>query len=435
MPSATDTPGSARPRHLAVLGAGYVGLTTAAGFAHIGHRVGLGEADPGRLAALQAGGVPFAEPGLAALVAAGVESGLLAFHGDNAEAAAGAEAVFVAVPTPEGPGGEVDLSAVVAALRSVVAVVHPPTPLVLKSSVPPGTTAFLGGVLGDLGCAAPLVVNPEFFQEGRAVEDVLRPYRVVVGSDDAAACHLVAGLHAPFGAPIVCTGAASAEMAKYAANAYLATRLTFVNSMAHFAEAVGADIGDVLEALALDPRIGRHYLRPGPGYGGSCFPKDVRALVAAAAGHGHDLKLLRAVVETNDDQLDLVVAKVRAAVGDLGGAVVGLLGLAFKGGTADTRSSPAVALAGRLVAAGARVRAYDPAARVEMPGVEVMLDAVAAAAGADVLLVATEWPEFAALDPASLAAVMRGRVVVDARNLLDREAVAAAGLEYRGLGR
>ena len=412
-----------------------MGLTTAAGFAHIGHRVRVGEADPGRLAGLQAGRIPIDEPGLAPLVAAGVASGRLSFHAGNSEAVADAEAVFVAVPTPEGPGGEADLSAVRSALESVASLVRPPTPLVLKSSVPPGSTARLASLLAGLGCVAPLVVNPEFLQEGRAVSDVLHPCRVVVGSDDPAAAALVAELHAPFGAPVVRTGAASAELTKYASNAYLATRLTFVNSIAHLAEAVGADIGDVLEALALDPRVGPHYLRPGPGYGGSCFPKDVRALVAAAAGQGLDLKLLRAVVEANDDQLDRVVAKVRAAVGELEGAVVGLLGLAFKGGTADTRSSPAVALAVRLVAAGARVRAYDPAARVDLPGVEVVPDAVAAAAGADVVLVATEWPEFAALDPEALAAVMRGRVVVDARNLLDREAVARAGLEYRGLGR
>ena len=435
MPSAADLHPARGARLVAVLGAGYVGLTTAAGFAHAGHRVRVGEPDPARLAALQSGEVPIAEPGLAALVAAGVAAGRLTFHGDNAGAVAGVDAVFVAVPTPEGEGGAVDLSFVLAALQSIAPVVAPPTPVVIKSSVPPGTAARLGAALRDLGCAAPLVVNPEFLQEGRAVEDVLHPYRVVVGSDDPRAAALVAELHAPLGAPVVVTGAASAELAKYANNAYLATRLTFVNSLAHLAEAVGADVGDVLRSLALDPRVGPHYLRPGPGYGGSCFPKDVRALVAAAAEHGHDLKLLRAVVETNEDQLDRVVAKVRAAAGGLDGKVVGLLGLAFKGGTADTRSSPAVALAVRLAAAGARVQAYDPAARVDLPGVEVVPDAVAAAAGADVLLVATEWPEFAALDPAALAAVMRGRVVVDARNLLDREAVAAAGLDYRGLGR
>jgi UDPglucose 6-dehydrogenase len=435
MPAPGDSPMGGVSRLLAVVGAGRVGLTTAAGFAHAGYRVRVGEANPERLSALKAGALPFAEPGLASLVSEGVAAGLLSFHAANGEASAGAEAVFVAVPTPEGAGGAADLSFVVAALRSLVGFVFPPAPMVIKSSVPPGATARLTSVLADLGCTAPLVVNPEFLQQGRAVEGVLHPYRVVVGGDDAAACSLVADLHRPFGSPVVVTDAASAELAKYAANAYLATRLTFVNSLAHLAEEVGADIGPVLESLALDPRVGSHYLRPGPGYGGSCFPKDVRALVAAAAEHGHDLALLRAVAEANERQLDRVIDKVRAAAGQLQDRVVGLLGLAFKAGTDDTRNSPAVALAVRLVGAGARVQAFDPAARVELEGVAIALDPVSAARGADVLVVATEWPEFALVDPSLLAAAMRGRVVVDARNLLDREAVIAAGLEYRGLGR
>jgi UDPglucose 6-dehydrogenase len=427
MPAPGDSEVGGRSRLIAVVGAGHVGLATAAGFARVGHRVRVGESDPERLSALKAGIPPFAEPGLAALVSEGVASGLLSFHGDNGEASAGVEAVFVAVPTPEGVGGAADLSFIVEALRSLVGSVFPPTPIVIKSSVPPGASARLASALADMGCAAPLVVNPEFLQQGRAVEDVLHPYRVVVGGGDAAACRLVADLHVPFGSPIVVTDAASAELAKYAANAYLATRLTFVNSLTHLAEAVGADIGPVLESLALDPRVGGHYLRPGPGYGGSCFPKDLRALVAAAAEHGHDLVLLRAVVE--------VMGKVRAAAGQLQDRVIGLLGLAFKAGTDDTRNSPAVALALRLVEAGARVQAFDPAARADLEGVAVVSDAIAAARGADVLVVATEWPEFARIDPSVLAAAMRGRVVVDARNLLDREAVIAAGLEYRGLGR
>jgi UDPglucose 6-dehydrogenase len=427
-------PGDSR-RLIAVVGAGRVGLTTAAGFAHAGFRVRVGEADPDRLGALRAGIMPFAEPGLGSLVADGVAAGLLSFHAANGEAAAGAEAVFVAVPTPEGVGGAADLSFVVDALGSLVGVVVPPTPIVIKSTVPPGTSTRLVSVLADLGCLAPLVVNPEFLQQGRAVEDVLHPSRVVVGGNDPAACSLVADLHSPFGSPILVMDAASAELAKYAANAYLATRLTFVNSLTHLAEAVGADIGPVLDALALDPRVGGHYLQPGPGYGGSCFPKDVRALVAAAAEHGHDPALLRAVVEANERQLDRVLDKVRAGAGRLQDRVIGLWGLAFKAGTDDTRNSPAVALALRLVEAGARVQAFDPAARADLEGVAVASDAIAAARGADVLVVATEWPEFARINPSLLAAAMRGRVVVDARNLLDREAVIAAGLEYRGLGR
>ena len=435
MPSVADPRDPQRACRIAVIGAGYVGLTTAAGFAHVGHTVRVGEADPDRLDALVRGLVPVAEPELADLVTAGAAAGRLFFDADNSAAAAGADAVFVAVPTPEGDDGAVDLSFVLQALDQVADSLGPGTPLVIKSSIPPGTWEQLQARLDDLGCSASLVINPEFLQEGRAVEDVLNPRRILVGGQDRAAVDLVAEIHHPFAAPIIRTGPSSAELAKYASNAYLATRLTFVNTLAHLAEAFGADVGDVLDVLAHDPRIGPHYLRPGPGYGGSCFPKDVRALVAAAGKRGHDLGLLRSVVQANDDQLDRVVAKVRDAVGTLQGAVVALLGLAFKGGTADVRGSPAVALAERLVAAGAAVRAYDPAARVEIPGMEQVADAVAAATGADAVLVATEWDEFAAIDPVSLAAVMRGTTVVDARNLLDRDAVRAAGLEYRGLGR
>jgi len=435
MPSVADPRDLRRVHRIAVIGAGYVGLTTAAGFAHVGHTVRVGEADPGRLTALRNGLVPVDEPGLADLVAAGVAAGRLCFDADNVVAATGADAVFVAVPTPEGGDGAVDLSSVLRVLGQVAPCLGPGTPLVIKSSVPPGTWERLQAQLDDLGCPASLVINPEFLQEGRAVADVLHPHRVLVGGHDRAAVDLVAGIHRPFAAPIICTDPASAELAKYATNAYLATRLTFVNSLAHLSDTFGADAGDVLDTLAHDPRIGPHYLRPGPGYGGSCFPKDVRALVAAAGERGHDLGLLRSVVQANDEQLDRVVAKVRDAVGTLQGAVVALLGLAFKGGTADVRGSPAVALAERLVAAGAVVRAHDPAARVEIPGMEQVADAITAATGADVVLVATEWDEFTAIDPASLAAVMRGTTVVDARNLLDRDAVRAAGLEYRGLGR
>lgn len=418
-----------------MIGAGYVGLATAAGLAAIGHRVTVGEADEHRVGELRAGRVPLREPGLAELVAAGMGAGLLEFTSDNAAAAGGADAVFLAVPTPEGRGGSADLSALEAAIDSIAAVVSDPAAVVVKSSVPPGSTRRLAAYLSKSGSDAPLVLSPEFLQEGHAVEGILHPHRVVIGSHDRRALRLVAALHEPFGAPIIETDPESAALTKYAANAYLATRLTFVNTVAHLAESVGADVGAVLDGLALDPRIGPHYLRPGPGYGGSCFPKDLRALVAAADAYGHDLKLVKAVVETNDDQLDRVVAKTAAAVGGLSGKVVALLGLAFKGGTEDTRGSPAVALARRLVGAGAAVRAYDPAAGVDLHGVTLAPDALSAATGADAVLIATEWPEFAEIDPRRLAAVMRGTVVVDARNLLDRETVLAAGLVYRGLGR
>jgi UDPglucose 6-dehydrogenase len=435
MPSKADLTGAVSPLVVAVVGAGYVGLTTAAGFASLGHTVRVSEADAARLAELEEGRLPFSEPGLAELVGDAVASGHLTFGTDNAEAVAGADVVFVAVPTPEGIEGAVDLSAVQAALASIAGVVASPTPIVMKSSVPPGSWEMIEAMLADLDCDAPVVVNPEFLQEGRAIQDVLHPYRVVIGSRHRAAADLVAELHRPLKAPVIITDPASAELAKYASNAYLATRLTFVNTIANLAETVNANIDDVIEAIRLDPRIGSHYLRPGPGYGGSCFPKDVRALVAAAARRGHDLLLLRSVVETNDYQLARVVAKVRDAAGGLGGKVVGLLGLAFKDGTADVRGSPALALAELFIDGGALVQAYDPAARVNLAGLTQHDDALAAVSGADVVVVATEWPEFSTIDMEKVAAVMRGAVIVDSRNMLDPETVAAAGLEYRGLGR
>ncbi len=422
-------------RTVAVLGAGYVGLTTAAGFAHIGHTVRVGESAPERLATLEAGGVPISEPGMDDLLRAGVGGGRITFHAANPDAVAGADVVFIAVPTPEGPGGVVDLSSVHTALESIGGFLDQGAPVVVKSSVPPGSAEIIRRAMDEAGIGNPLVINPEFLQEGRAVEGVLRPHRVVIGGADTEAVALVAELHEPLGAPIVRTDAASAELTKYAANSYLATRITFVNSIAHLAEDVGADVEAVLDGLSHDPRIGGHYLRPGPGYGGSCFPKDVRALVRAAEAHGHDLRMLRTVVETNDAQLGRVVGKLSAGLGNLVGKTVAMLGIAFKGGTDDTRSSPAIALADRILAAGATVRAFDPAATVERDGLELAGDEVEAASGADALLIATEWPQFADLDLEAIAAVMRGRLIVDARNMLDRDAAIAAGFDYRGLGR
>jgi len=435
MPPLTDTHTPDLQSNIAVIGAGYVGLVTAAGFANLGHRIRLADRDGDAIAALARGEVRILEPGLSEILAAARDSGRIEFFTDNIEAVGGADVVFLAVPTPEGSGGQVDLTFVEAALTEIGAVVSAPTPVVVKSTVPPGTPGRLLRALTAAGSNSPLVLNPEFLQEGRAIEDVMHPHRIVVGSADRDAAALVAGLHEPLGVPMIITDLESAALTKYAANAYLATRLTFANAIAHFAESVGADVSDVIAGLSPDPRIGGHYLQPGPGYGGSCFPKDVRALVAAGDSLGHDLKLFRAVVSTNDDQLDRVVAKVSGAVGPLEGKVIGLLGLAFKAGTGDTRSSPAVALAIRIVAAGATVRAYDPAAEVDIDGIEIVDDPIEAARGADGLLVATEWPEFAEIDPARFAAVMRGRSVIDARNLLDRDAVVAAGLEYQGLGR
>jgi len=421
--------------HVAVLGAGHVGLVTAVGFAHHGIRVRVGEADPTRLATLQSGGVPFHEPGLEPLLAACVAAGNLTFHASNAEAADGAVAVFLAVPTPAGLDGSADLSAVESAIRSIAGVTADDTAVVIKSSVPPGSSPRIRAWMEESGCAGSLAVNPEFLQEGKALEGVMSPTRVVVGSDDPAAAEIVARLHAPFDAPVVATDPASAELTKYAANAYLAMRVTFVNSIANLADVVGADIADVVEGIGLDSRIGSQFLRPGPGYGGSCFPKDLPALIAAAAERGLDLGLLRAVVDVNAAQIDRVIGKLTDAIGPLDGRRIALLGLAFKADTDDLAGSPAVGLAEAMLAAGASVAAYDPAVRAVVPGVEQTASALEALQGADAALIATEWPEFGLLPLDEMAAALKGNVVVDARNMLDREAARAAGLDYRGMGR
>lgn len=384
---------------------------------------------------MAAGRAPFHEPGLDPLVAKGISRGLLSLHAENVVAAGGARAVFVAVPTPPGDDGAVDLSIVEAAVRSIAGVVTEGVPVVIKSSVPPGSSRRIAAVLEETASLGSLVINPEFLQEGLAVRGVLEPARVVIGSDDPQAAAVVAALHEPFGARVVSTDPASAELIKYAANAYLAIRVTFANTVAGVADAVGADIADVLEGVGLDPRIGRHFLQPGPGYGGSCLPKDLTALIAAAAEHGVDLKLIAAVVAANVEQAGRVVSKARQALGDPSGKSIGLLGLAFKANTSDTRESPALAVARRLIELGARVRAYDPAARVAEPGVEQVSSAMEAVTGVDLVVVATEWAEFADLDWEQVRDAMAGKSVVDARNLLDKEAVVAAGLEYVGMGR
>jgi UDPglucose 6-dehydrogenase len=426
---------SANSRALAVIGAGHVGLVTAAGFSHHGHRVRVGEADPGRLAVLATGTAPFAESGLAQLIAAGVASGLLTFHSDNGEAASGATAIFIAVPTPADSDGSADLSAVEAAVRSIASEVAPGSAVVIKSSVPPGSWRAIGAWMEDAGCPGSLVINPEFLQEGNAVAGVLEPARVVVGSLDPAAADLVARLHEPMGAPVVRTTPASAELIKYAANAYLAMRVTFANSMANLAEEVGADIADVLRGVGLDPRIGTRFFSPGPGYGGSCFPKDLPALIMTAREHGLDLDLIEAVVKVNSRQPQRILAKLRHGLGTIRGRRVALWGLAFKAGTDDVSESPAVALARGVLDEGATVAAYDPAVTAAVDGVSMAGSALAAVEGADALVVATEWPEFAGVDLKTVAEVMAGRLVVDARNLLDKEAAEAAGLDYRGMGR
>lgn len=409
-------------------------MVTGAGLAHLGHRVRVGEADPQRVERLQSGVVPIFEDGLPALLASARERGLISFHTSNKDAVAGSRFVFLCLPTPEAEDGRADLRYIHAVIDELANEVDPEVIFVVKSTVPPGTVAGLRKRLADVGSQARIISHPEFLREGRAVVDFLEPDRIVIGAWEEEDADAVAALYEGVNTRVVTTDPTSAEMIKYANNAYLATRLTFVNTLANVCEAVGADILDVVEGIGLDHRIGPHFLQPGPGYGGSCFPKDTSALIAVAGDAGYDFELLRAVIEADEEQRRRVAEKVRqAAGGGLHGRRIAMWGVAFKAGTDDLRESPAVRIAALLEADGAEVFAYDPEASTEL--LTMVPDPLTAVTDADVLLVATEWPEFTTVDLAEVARVMRGHRVVDARNLLDPKAVRAVGLDYWGLGR
>lgn len=419
---------------VAVIGAGYVGLVTGAGLANLGHRIRIGEANADRVAQLEAGEVPIYEHGLPELLSRAVERGTISYHSSNVEAVDGAEMVFLCLPTPESEDGRADLGYVHGALDELANEVGDGAVFVIKSTVPPGTVASLRKRLADLGSPAHIVSHPEFLREGKAVEDFMAPDRIVVGAYDQADAEAVASLYRNLETEIVITDPTSSEMIKYANNAYLAARLTFANALANVCEAVGADVVDVIKGIGLDHRIGPHFLQPGPGYGGSCFPKDTAALIAVAADAGYDFQLLRAVIDADHEQRRRVAEKVRqAAGGGLHRRRIAMWGVAFKAGTDDVRESPALRIARILQADGAEVVAYDPEATSDE--LTMVDDPIAAVVDADVLLVATEWPEFSTVDMSRVAAVMKGHRVVDARNLLDSATVRAAGLDYWGLGR
>jgi UDPglucose 6-dehydrogenase len=394
----------------------------------------LGEADPDRVTALQAGEVPIYEQGLPDLLARAAERNLISYHDSNLEAVEGAGFIFLCLPTPEGDDGRADLRYVHQVIDELANEVDEQAIFVIKSTVPPGTAASLRKRLADMGSAARIVSHPEFLREGKAVEDFMEPDRIVIGAYDEEAAEEVASLYRSLDAPVVQTDPTSAEMIKYASNAYLAARLTFVNALANVCEAVGADVLDVVEGMGLDHRIGSHFLQPGPGYGGSCFPKDTAALIGVAEDAGYEFQLLRAVIDADHQQRRRITEKVRqAAGGGLRGRRVGMWGVAFKAGTDDVRESPALRIAALLQAEGAEVVAYDPEAKTS--SVTMVGDPVAAARDADVLLVTTEWPEFLTVDMGEVAEAMKGHRVVDARNLLDPAVVRAVGLDYWGLGR
>jgi UDPglucose 6-dehydrogenase len=427
---------SGRREPIAVIGTGYVGLVTAAGFAELGSEVWCVDIDADKIARLQRGEIPIYEPGLAECVERNRER--LHFSTDLAPALEHARLLFVAVGTPPTYSGDADLSAVNAVVASMPS--SDQHALVMKSTVPVGTGAVIKRIFSEQGKPGFAYVScPEFLKEGSALDDFRKPDRVVVGDDGDWAGDAVVELYAPLGAPLVRTDIASAEMIKMAANAFLATKISFINEIANVCEETGADVIEVAKGMGLDSRIGPSFLKPGLGFGGSCFPKDVSALKQLAGNSGYHFQLLTAVIEVNELQKRRVIGKLQKHLGSLVGKTVALLGLAFKPNTDDMREASSLVLAARLQADGATVRAYDPVAEAEarklMVGVQFADDALDALCGADACVVVTEWPEFTQLDWNQAAGRMVGKLVVDGRNCLDPGAVGAAGLTYEGIGR
>jgi UDPglucose 6-dehydrogenase len=433
------------PSTVAVVGAGYVGLTTAACLAHLGHRVIAADVDEAKVLMMRQGESPILEVGLSDLIQEGQRAGRLSFTTDTAEASGGADFVFLCVPTPQGADGAADLRYVKQAAVEVAPHLKPGAVVVTKSTVPVGSASVVVAALGRPDTA--VVSNPEFLREGTAVQDWLHPDRIVIGSDDAGAARRLAELYRGLDAPVLITDPVSAETVKYASNAFLAAKVSFVNTIANLCEAVGADSVDVLQGMSYDRRIGADHLAPGPGWGGSCFPKDTSALIRIAEDHGYDFALLKEVVTANERQFDLVADQVllaaagQAAVQSAGPVVVAVWGLTFKAGTDDLRDSPALSVVRRLRARGAVVKAFDPTlpepddSHLLGLGVELCDDPYDACQDAEVLVILTEWPQFHDFDLAKVAAVMTRPAIVDTRNLLDPVDARAAGCSYRGRGR
>ncbi|MGH1488904.1 MAG: UDP-glucose dehydrogenase family protein [Acidimicrobiales bacterium] len=428
---------------IAIIGTGYVGLTTGACFSHLGHDVICADVDEAKVARLQAGEIPIVEKGLDRLVDEGIRSGKLKFVVGAAEASKHCEFHYLCVPTPQGEDGAADLSYLQAAAAQISAVLPNNSVVVNKSTVPVGSTRVVAKVLGRSDVT--VVSNPEFLREGTAVSDFLQPDRIVIGSQDQEAAIRVAALYSRIAAPIMVTDPVSAETIKYASNAFLASKLSFVNAIATLCEAVGADVNDVVLGMGYDSRIGREFLRPGPGWGGSCFPKDTKALAKIAEDAGYDFRFLNEVLQVNEEQFDRTAQKVIDSIDPkLVGSHIAALGLTFKAGTDDLRDSPSVEVLKRVTAAGIKVKAYDPAVLVgenqlsriypELD-IEVVSDPYAASEGAAALCILTEWDEFTWLDFDKLAEIMTGKNIVDARNLLDPSIPQRRGFNYRGIGR
>jgi UDPglucose 6-dehydrogenase len=431
---------------IAMIGAGYVGLVSGACFSDFGHDVICVDLDQAKIDALHSGVMPIFEPGLDALVKTNVDAGRLSFSTDLGTAVSDADAVFIAVGTPSRRGdGHADLSYVYQATRDIAAAATKPMVVVTKSTVPVGTGDEVERILRE---AAPeqnwaVVSNPEFLREGAAIGDFKRPDRIVIGTEDERARGVMRDIYRPLflnQAPILFTARRTAELIKYAANAFLATKITFINEMADLCEVVGANVQDVARGIGLDNRIGSKFLHAGPGYGGSCFPKDTLALLKTAEDFDSPVRIVEAVVKANDSRKRAMGRKIITAMGgDARGKIVGLLGLTFKPNTDDMRDAPSLAIVQALIDGGATVRAFDPegmdVARTLMPGVEFVGNAYDVAEGADAVAIVTEWDAFRALDLARLGALMRTRCLVDLRNIYQPEDAAQAGFAYTSVGR
>jgi UDPglucose 6-dehydrogenase len=424
-----------------MVGCGYVGLVTACGFASLGHDLVCVDSDPARVQMLREGRVPFFEPGLTEMLRDNYAAGRLTFTTDFQAAVCGAEFVFLAVNTPEDGDGRPDLTNVWQAVLSVRRAARKKRPIVVvKSTVPIGTTQALASflnALSDNGTPWRVVVNPEFLSEGQALKAFLHSDRVILGGDDERALREVASLYEPFDCPVVSGDFATAETIKYASNAFLATKLSFINEIAFICESLGVDVREVARGIGLDRRIGPSFLKAGVGFGGSCLPKDTRTLVNLMREAGEESVLLQAVMRVNDRRRSAVVDRLRQALGDLQGRVVALWGLAFKPGTDDIRDAPSLAVIRLLLANGATVRAYDPMTNARVgnvfPEVTYCRDALSACEGADALVLLTEWQEFKSADLREARARMRGDILLDGRYVWRRSRVEAAGFRHLNL--
>ncbi|MEX1248816.1 MAG: UDP-glucose/GDP-mannose dehydrogenase family protein [Anaerolineales bacterium] len=429
-------------KKISVVGVGYVGLVTAACFSDLGNTVTALDVDEERIAGLKRGHMPIYEPGLEELVQRNVAAGRLHFTTSYKEALKDCEFVFICVGTPSGVDGEADLKYVETAARSIAENMQASLVVINKSTVPVGTGDFVAEIIQK---AQPKPIDfwvvscPEFLREGAAIADFMAPHRTVLGSLHREAADKVAQLHLPLRSPIVITDLRTAEMIKYASNAFLATKISFINEIADICESLGADVKEVAAGMGFDPRIGKQFLEAGLGYGGSCFPKDIKALAFMAEELGHQPHILNSVMEVNSRRRELIVARLKQALGDLNGKTVGFLGLAFKANTDDMREAPSLDIAEALLAAGARVRAFDPVAMEGagklLPKVEMADDAYDLAKDADAILVVTEWNEFKNLDLERVRDSMRQPVVIDGRNIYQPELMRNLGFSYQGIGR